>query len=309
MRNILLYSDKRYNSLNFELKRQFSQKIVKLSLDGGFTCPTRDGYLDTRGCIFCSQKGSGEFTKFDIDIQKQIQNQTELLSNKWQDCKYIAYFQNFTGTYASKEYLFELYQNALSNKDVVGLAIATRPDCLNEDVLEVLDYFNKRTYLFIELGLQSIHKDTADFIRRGYDLKIFENSLQKLNSLNIKTVVHTIIGLPTEDKNKMLETYRYLNEKNIWGLKISQLNILKNTDLAKYYEENPFYLMNKDEYIDFVCDIIEIIKSDIVIHRLTGDGAKDELIAPKWILNKRYVLNGIDRVLKERNTYQGYKCV
>ena len=302
-----MQKDKRYYTLNYALKKQFSQKIVKLSLDGGFTCPTRDGKIDTRGCIFCSQKGSGEFTRFDNDIQKQIQNQIKLISNKWQNCKYIAYFQNFSATYKSKDKLYSLYSKAISNKEIVGLAIATRADCLDDEVLEVLDYFKQKTFLFIELGLQSIHEDTANFIRRGYNLEIFEQSLQKLNSLNIKTVIHTIVGLPTENKEKMLKTYKYLNTKNIWGIKISQLNILKNTDLAKYYEKNPFYLMSADEYISFICDIIEHLRDDIVIHRLTGDGAKQELIMPKWILNKRYILNGIDKELKKRDTYQAIK--
>lgn len=303
----MLQKDKRYYSLNYALKEQFSQKIIKLSLDGGFTCPTRDGKIDTRGCIFCSQKGSGEFTTFDNDIQKQIQNQIKLLSNKWQNCKYIAYFQNFSATYKSKEQLKNLYSKALSNKDVVGLAIATRADCLDNEVLEVLDEFNKKTFLFIELGLQSIHEDTAKFIRRGYSLDVFEEALKKLNNLNIKTVIHTIVGLPTENKEKILKTYKYLNTKNIWGIKISQLNILKNTDLEKYYEDNKFYLMSADEYISFVCDIIEHLRDDIVIHRLTGDGLKEDLIMPKWILNKRYILNGIDKELKKRDSYQAAK--
>ncbi|MGP1597564.1 TIGR01212 family radical SAM protein [Peptoanaerobacter stomatis] len=301
----MIVNDKRYNNINFELKKHFSQKIIKLSLDGGFTCPTRDGKLDTRGCIFCSKKGSGEFTNFHTDIQIQIDEQIKLLSNKWQNCKYIAYFQNFTNTYKNADELTKLYNFALTNPDVVGLSVATRADCLGDDVLKVLDYFNKHTYLFVELGLQSIHEDTANFIRRGYNLNTFENALTKLNELNIKTVVHTIVGLPTEDKNKIMQTYKYLNKKDIWGIKISQLNILKDTDLEIYYRKNPFYIMNADEYISFICDIIENLRDDIVIHRLTGDGAKDELIAPKWILNKRYVLNGIDKELKKRDTRQG----
>ena len=310
--------NKRYNTFNNELKRHFKQKVVKLSLDGGFTCPTRDNTKGSSGCIFCSQRGSGEFAGLfenieahaddkleKINLDAQIKNQISLLSKKWNDVKYIAYFQNYTNTYEKPSYLNALYQKALSVKDVVGLDIATRPDCLGDDVLEVLDYYNKKTYLIVELGLQSIHEKSEKFIRRGYDITVFEEAVEKLRKLNIQTVVHTIVGLPTEDKKDMLQTYRYLNNVDIKGVKIQQLNILKNTDLEKYYEKDKFSLMGADEYIEFVCDIIQILRDDIVIHRLTGDGAKDELIEPKWILNKRYVLNGIDRVMKQRNAHQG----
>jgi len=310
--------NKRYNTFNNELKRHFKQKVVKLSLDGGFTCPTRDNTKGSGGCIFCSQRGSGEFAGLfenidanaddkleKINLDAQIKNQISLLSKKWNDVKYIAYFQNYTNTYEKPSYLNTLYQKALSVKDVVGLDIATRPDCLGDDVLEVLDYYNKKTYLIVELGLQSIHEKSEKFIRRGYDITVFEEAVEKLRKLNIQTVVHTIVGLPTEDKDDILQTYRYLNNVDIQGVKIQQLNILKNTDLEKYYEKNKFSLMGADEYIEFVCDIIQILRDDIVIHRLTGDGAKDELIEPKWILNKRYVLNGIDKVMKQRNAHQG----
>lgn len=310
--------NKRYNTFNDELKRHFKQKVVKLSLDGGFTCPTRDNTKGSGGCIFCSQRGSGEFAGLfenidanaddkleKINLDAQIKNQISLLSKKWNDVKYIAYFQNYTNTYEKPSYLNTLYQKALSVKDVVGLDIATRPDCLGDDVLEVLDYYNKKTYLIVELGLQSIHEKSEKFIRRGYDITVFEEAVEKLRKLNIQTVVHTIVGLPTEDKEDMLQTYRYLNNVDIQGVKIQQLNILKNTDLEKYYEKNKFSLMGADKYIEFVCDIIQILRDDIVIHRLTGDGAKDELIEPKWILNKRYVLNGIDKVMKQRNAHQG----
>jgi radical SAM protein, TIGR01212 family len=310
--------NKRYNTFNDELKRHFKQKVVKLSLDGGFTCPTRDNTKGSGGCIFCSQRGSGEFAGLfenieahaddkleKINLDAQIKNQISLLSKKWNNVKYIAYFQNYTNTYEKPSYLNTLYQKALSVKDVVGLDIATRPDCLGDDVLEVLDYYNKKTYLIVELGLQSIHEKSEKFIRRGYDITVFEEAVEKLRKLNIQTVVHTIVGLPTEDKEDMLQTYRYLNNVDIQGVKIQQLNILKNTDLEKYYEKNKFSLMGADEYIEFVCDIIQILRDDIVIHRLTGDGAKDELIEPKWILNKRYVLNGIDKVMKQRNAHQG----
>lgn len=310
--------NKRYNTFNNELKKHFGQKVVKLSLDGGFTCPTRDKSKGSRGCIFCSQRGSGEFAGLfetidsnisdkleKINIEAQIENQINLTSKKWSNVKYIAYFQNFTNTYEKASYLQALYQKALSQKDVVALDIATRPDCLGDDILEVLDYFNKKTYLIVELGLQSIHEKSEKFIRRGYNIDVFEKAIDDLSRLNIKTVVHTIVGLPTEDRDDMLATYKYLNKKNIHGVKIQQLNILKNTDLEKYYEKNKFELMTADEYVDFVCDIIQLLRKDIVIHRLTGDGAKEELIEPRWILNKRYVLNAIDRVMKQRDAHQG----
>jgi len=243
--------NKRYNTFNNELKRHFKQKVVKLSLDGGFTCPTRDNTKGSGGCIFCSQRGSGEFAGLfenidanaddkleKINLDAQIKNQISLLSKKWNDVKYIAYFQNYTNTYEKPSYLNTLYQKALSVKDVVGLDIATRPDCLGDDVLEVLDYYNKKTYLIVELGLQSIHEKSEKFIRRGYDITVFEEAVEKLRKLNIQTVVHTIVGLPTEDKEDMLQTYRYLNNVDIKGVKIQQLNILKNTDLEKYYEKD-----------------------------------------------------------------------
>lgn len=304
-----ILSDKRYHTINEELKRQFAHKVIKLSLDGGFTCPTRDGVLGSRGCIFCSPNGSGEFTNYDKNVQYQMQSQIKLLENKWKDCKYLAYFQNFTGTYKRVEDLDELYASAIAHKDVLGLAIATRPDCLGDDVLRLLDAYNKKTYLFVELGLQSIHEKTSEFIRRGYRLEVFERALEQLNALGIRTVVHTILGFPTENWEEMLETYRYLSKKQIWGIKISQLNVLKHTDLAKYYEKHPFAIMDADEYIHLVCDIIEELREDIIIHRLTGDGAKDALIAPNWVRNKRYVLNGIDKELRRRNTRQGSKFV
>jgi radical SAM protein (TIGR01212 family) len=301
-----MWYDKRFHSLNYALREHFDCKIIKLSIDGGFTCPNRDGSIAKNGCIFCSEQGSGEFaSSSSLSIENQIEEQISLLSTKWPNAKYIAYFQNFTSTYGSVEYLKKIYDSALSCNNVVGLAIATRPDCLSIEVLNLLAEFNKKTFLWIELGLQSIHKSSADFIRRGYSLDVFDNAVNNLNERNIKSVVHIISNLPTESKEDYYSTLKYLNKKPIWGVKIHMLHILKNTDLEKYYLQNPFSLMNQDDYINLIVHSLEILRPDIVIHRITGDGKKEDLIAPRWTLNKRAVLNGVDKLLKSSDSYQG----
>lgn len=288
-------NNKNYTSINDVLKKEFNTKVVKLSLDGGFSCPNRDGLLGTRGCIFCSETGSGEFAgnRFE-SIKKQIDSQIELLRNKWPQAQYIAYFQNFTNTYDQVDNLRTLYEEALSHDKIIGLAIATRPDCLDDSVIELLSELNQKTYLWVELGLQTIHEKTSKFIRRGYPLEVYDQAVQKLHQHQIKTVVHLILNLPGESKEEMKESLAYVCESGVWGLKLQMLNILKRTDLALYYEQNPFDLMEADEYIEFIHQLLEIIPKDRVIHRLTGDGDRDSLIAPKWILNKRYVLNKIN---------------
>lgn len=296
--------EKSYLSLNDVLKEEFHTKIIKLSLDGGFTCPNRDGTLGNRGCIFCTESGSGEFTSKGY-IHEQMQKQIELLSDKWKEGKYIAYFQNFTNTYKPAEELRKMYEEALVFPDTVGLAIATRPDCLSEEVLDVLEDLSNRTYLWIELGLQSIHKKTEVFIRRGYGLDIFEEALCNLAKRNIKTVVHLILGFPEEDDAMILETIDYLNTKPIWGVKLHTLYIADNSDLGRYYIENPFYIRSADEYIDLVIRALRRLQKDIVIHRLTGDGDKEHLIEPKWICNKRYILNEIKKRMRQHGYVQG----
>lgn len=288
-------NNKNYTSINDVLKKEFNTKVVKLSLDGGFSCPNRDGLLGTRGCIFCSETGSGEFAgnRFE-SIKEQIDSQIELLRNKWPQAQYIAYFQNFTNTYDQVDNLRVLYEEALSHDKIIGLAIATRPDCLDNSVIELLSELNQKTYLWVELGLQTIHEKTSNFIRRGYPLEVYDQAVQKLHQHQIKTVVHLILNLPGESKEEMKESLAYVCESGVWGLKLQMLNILKETDLALYYEQNPFDLMEADEYIEFIHQLLEIIPKDRVIHRLTGDGDRDSLIAPKWILNKRYVLNKIN---------------
>ena len=289
-------NNKKYISINDVLRETFGTKVVKLSLDGGFTCPNRDGTFGRGGCIFCSESGSGDFTSDKaLSIAQQIAAQIELLKPKWPNAKYIAYFQNFTNTYALVDTFKKLYDAALSCDGIVGLAIATRPDCLDDDVLALLEEYNQKTYLWVELGLQSIHAHTASFIRRGYSLSVYDKAMKDLQARSIKTVAHLILNLPGETKADMAASVRYVCESGTWGLKLQMLNILKDTDLAEYYEHHPFTLMSADEYIDFIHQILDILPKDVVIHRLTGDGDKNSLIAPKWILNKRYVLNGINR--------------
>ena len=241
---------KRYNTLNEELKREFGQKVMKLSIDGGFTCPNRDGTIGIKGCIFCGEEGSGEFagSRF-VSIKEQVEDQKELLSKKWNTDKYIIYFQNFTNTYGSIEKLRNLYYEAINIAGVVGLAIATRPDCLDEDILNLLSELNSKTYLWIELGLQTIHEATAKFIRRGYPLSTYDKAIERLKSRNIRVVTHIILGLPHESKEEILETVKYVANTNTWGIKLHSLYIQKDTDLYRYYTNNPFKIMSKDEYV------------------------------------------------------------
>ena len=287
---------KNYTSINDVLQAEFGTKVVKLSLDGGFTCPNRDGTCGSQGCIFCSESGSGDFTSGRaFSIQRQISAQIDLLKPKWPKAQYIAYFQNFTNTYASVEVLRELYDAALSCEGVVGLAIATRPDCLDAEVLALLEEYQQKTYLWVELGLQTIHEETAKFIRRGYSLATYDEAVRNLQERKIKTVVHLILNLPQETRADMVTSVNYVCQSGIWGLKLQMLNILKDTDLADYYENHPFPLMEADEYIDSIHHLLETIPKEVVLHRLTGDGDKNSLIAPRWVLNKRYVLNRINR--------------
>lgn len=301
---------KRYNTLNSELKRVFGEKVMKLSLDGGFTCPNRDGTIGNRGCIFCSEEGSGEFAgPRDVSIKEQISQQIELLSKKWKANSYIAYFQNFTNTYGPIDYLENLYEEALSADGVVGLAIATRPDCLSEDVIDLLDRLNKRTFLWVELGLQSIHEASARFVRRGYSLLTYSRAVERLKERGIRVVTHLIIGLPNEDKNDMMASIRYVASKNIWGIKLHSLYIQRETDLYEYYNKSPFKLLTKEEYVEIIADALEILPPALVIHRLTGDGKKELLHEPKWSADKASVLTSIDKELKIRDSYQGVKSI
>ncbi|MCI5588755.1 MAG: TIGR01212 family radical SAM protein [Lachnospiraceae bacterium] len=300
------WGDKPYYSLDYYLKEKFGEKIYKIALDGGMTCPNRDGTLDTRGCIFCSSGGSGDFAVHKkTSVTEQINDAITLLKShdKKTGSKYIAYFQSYSNTYASADYLRSLYIEALNHPDIVGLSIGTRPDCFDEDIYALISECNSIKPVWIELGLQTIHEKTADFIRRGYPLSIFEETVRRLRSLNIDIITHIILGLPGETTEDIIETIHYLNHADIQGIKLQLLHILKGTDLADYLPDIKIY--TEEEYINLLVRCIGELSPDIVIHRLTGDGPKDLLLAPLWSLNKRHVLNNLAHTLKKENMYQG----
>lgn len=302
------WGEKPYFSLDYMLKEKFNKKVYKVSINAGMTCPNRDGKIDTRGCIFCSMGGSGDFAgKSKEDIQTQINNQIEIMKNKSKVSDFIAYFQAYTNTYAPIDYLEKVYTKAISHPNIIALSIATRPDCLDDGIIELISKLNKIKPVWIELGLQTIHEKTAKYIRRGYDLNCFENAVNKLRKENIDVIVHAILGLPGEDRKDIIETIEYLNKKDIQGIKLQLLHVLKNTDLAKDYIENKFKVYTMDEYIDTVIDCVEHLREDIVIHRITGDGPKKILIAPIWSGNKKKVLNTLHHEFKTREAYQGKK--
>jgi len=291
---------KRINSIGEYLKAQFGKKIVKLSLEGGFTCPNRDGSKGTGGCIFCSADGSGDFAG-------TIDDQIKLLSPKWPDAKYIAYFQSHTNTYAPVDVLREKFYAALEgHENIVGIAIATRPDCLSEEVYQLLDELNKKTFLWVELGLQTAHDGTADLINRCYPLSVYDTAMERLNALNIKVVTHLILGLPGETKEQMLDSVKYVCGKNIFGIKLHLLNVIRGSQMEHLYPDYiPFESI--EEYVDLVVDALELIPQEVTIHRMTADAPRSILIAPEWSFRKRTILNGIQKRLVERNTYQGAK--
>ena len=301
-----LWNDKPYHSLDYELKTQFGEKVYRLALNGGMTCPNRDGTVGHGGCIFCSGGGSGEFASDPaLSIQEQIESGKERLSHKRPVNKYIAYFQAFTNTYAPVDYLRTIFTEAITHPQVVLLSIATRPDCLGPDVLELLYELNQIKPVWVELGLQTIHEETAALIRRGYPLPVFDEAMEHLKAIGVETVVHAILGLPGETPDMILDTVRYINASGADGIKLQLLHILKDTDLAAYYKDAGFHVLTLDEYVDLVIRCLEFSRPDLVIHRLTGDGPKDLLIAPLWSQAKRQVLNTIHRELKNRDTYQG----
>lgn len=296
----------RYNNANSFFRQKFGQKIIKISLDGGFTCPNRDGTLSYGGCIFCSEKGSGDFAgDRALDIKTQFEINKQKMNKKWQDGKYIAYFQAFTNTYAPLDYLKQLFLSAYEIQDVVGIFIATRPDCLTEETIEFLADLNKKIYVCIELGFQTSKQETVKLINRCYENKVFDDCVKMLNKYNIDIIVHTILGLPYETKEDMLNTIKYISKHNIQGIKLQLLHIIQNTPLHNLYKKCPFHILTLEEYVNIVCDCIEILPPQIVIHRITGDGDKNTLVQPKWSLNKKVVLNSINKELKNRNSYQG----
>lgn len=290
----------KYYSLNNYLRDTFGDKVYKISLNAGFTCPNRDGTIGTRGCIFCSAGGSGDFAESaDLSITEQIEQGKKRVKNKIKSGKYIAYFQAYTNTYAPIEVLREKFYEAINHKDIVAISIATRPDCLGDDVIELLDELNKIKPVFVELGLQTIHKKSARYIRRGYELNIYDEAVEKLKKIKVNIVVHIILGLPGETKEDMLETVKYVCQSGINGIKLQLLHIIKGTDLEKEYLSGKVKPLEFEEYLDIIKSCVEIIPENIVIHRLTGDGAKKDLVAPLWSADKKRVLNSINKILSE----------
>jgi len=308
---MLLWNDKPYHSLDYELKRIYGEKIYKIALDAGMTCPNRDGTCGTRGCIFCSAGGSGEFaarkTSAKTSIAAQLEQGRQYFGGKNVGRHFIAYFQAYTNTYAPAARLEALYREALDEPAVVGISIGTRPDCLGGDVFELLDQLNKEyrdKQIWIELGLQTIHEDTAALIRRGYPLTVFEQAVTRLKEISLPIIAHVIIGLPGEDRAMMLKPCRYLSERGISGIKLQLLHILKNTDLVELYRKKTFDIPDMMEYIDIIISCLEILPPGMVIHRVTGDGPKNLLLAPLWSLDKRRVLNTLHQEMRRRGTWQ-----
>lgn len=299
--------NKRYHTLNYYLKNRFHEKIYKVSLNAGFTCPNIDGTKGYGGCIYCSKTGSGEFGgNINDDLITQFNKVKEVMDKKWHG-KYIAYFQARSNTYAPVNILKERYETVLKLDNVIGLFIATRCDCITDECLDYLTFLNKRTYLTIELGLQTIHESTSKLINRGHTLKEFTDTVKRLRERNIDVVVHIINGLPYETKEMMLETVKFVNTLDIQGIKIHMLNIIKDTPLETLYNKEHFHVLTKEEYIDIVISELELLDSKIVIHRITADPDPKTLIEPTWLLKKTVLLNDIDKEMKRRNTYQGIK--
>ena len=300
--------NKRYHTLNYYYQTKFNSKVFKISLNAGFTCPNIDGTKGIGGCIYCSNTGSGEYGgNVNDDLITQFNNIKSILHKKWPNGKYIGYFQAHTNTYADINILKEKYETILNLDNVIGLSIATRPDAISEDCYKYLDELNKKTFLTVELGLQTIHENTSKLINRCHSLDCFEKCVQRLRNLNINVVVHIINGLPYETKDMMIETIKYLNKLDIQGIKIHMLSVLKNTKLEKLYKEENFKILTKEEYIDIVCDQLEYLRPEIVINRITADPKIDDLIEPEWLIKKFCVLNDIDKELVRRDSYQGCK--
>lgn len=306
-----IWGEKPYRSLDWQLKTQFGEKVYKLALNGGMSCPNRDGKVGRGGCIFCSEGGSGDFAADGhLSVKEQIATQKESLRDKKPARKYIAYFQAYTNTYAPVDYLERIFTEAIEDPEVVILSIATRPDCLPEDVLDLLARLNQQKPVWVELGLQTMHEESAQIIHRGYDLACFERAVSGLRNREMDVIVHTILGLPGEGRKEVLQTIDYLNHMDIQGIKLQLLHILKGTQLGQIYleqKEGQEFIspMTMEAYIDLVIDCVEHLSPEITIHRLTGDGPKELLLAPMWSTRKRTVLNEIHKELKKRDAWQG----
>ena len=300
------WNGKRYNSLNYFLRDKFGEKVFKISLDGGFSCPNRDGKISSSGCLFCSESGSGDYTGArELSITNQFNDIKEMMAHKWKSGKYIAYFQAYTNTYAPIEELKRKYEEALNQENVVAIAIATRPDCLGDDVLDLLEEINNRVYLWVELGLQTSNDEIAKKINRGYKLEVFEESMKKLKERNIDVVVHDIIGLPGESKEDMIKTIDYIAHSGAKGVKFHLLHLMKQTPMEKVYEKGELEFLSQEDYIELITRGITMIPKEMVVHRLTGDAPRELLIGPMWSLNKWEVLNSIDKALKDNDLWQG----
>lgn len=302
----LKWYDKRYHSLNYFLRNKFGCKVFKISLDAGFSCPNRDGKISKGGCIYCSERGSGDFAgNREFSINKQFEDIKKIMREKWKNGKYIAYFQAYTNTYAPVEVLREKYEEAIKEEGVVALAIATRPDCLDKDVLDLLQELSEKKYIWVELGLQTIKDETSKIINRGYKLEVFERAVKELRSRNIDVVAHTIFGLPGETSEDMINTVKYISKLKIQGVKFHLLHLLEGTPLVKLYERGQLKFLSMEEYIDLICKAITLLPPEMVVHRLTGDAPRNLLIGPMWSLKKWEVLNAIDSKLQKDNLYQG----
>lgn len=300
------WGDKRYYSLNYFLREKFGCKTFKISLDGGFTCPNRDGKAGKGGCTFCSSRGSGDYAGARLlTIGEQFDNIKEMMNKKWKEGKYIAYFQAYTNTYAPVEELKKKYEEAISKEGVVALSIATRPDCINDEVLDLIAEMNKKLYTWVELGLQTIHEDSAKNFNRGYSLDVFDKAMEGLKSRGIDTVVHCIFGLPEETKEQILETIDYVAHTGAKGIKFHLLHLMEGTKMVKDYEEGRLKFLSQEDYVDLICEGVSRIPQDMVVHRLTGDAPRDLLIGPMWSLKKWEVLNAIDKALEDNDIYQG----
>ena len=291
-------------TVNQYLKEKYGKKIYKISIDGGFTCPNRDGRLDTRGCIFCSAGGSGDFAEDrSLSVTEQIERgkrrvESKMPSDQTGGNKYIAYFQAFTNTYAPVEHLKSLYMEAVRHPDIVAISIGTRPDCLPEDVLNLLGEINSIKPVWVELGLQTIHEKTADYIRRGYPLSVYDKAVEELKRRDIEIITHVILGLPGESREDMLESVKYVGDSGVQGIKLQLLHVLKGTDLEKDYKAGLFKCMTMEEYINLIEDALDILPEDIIIHRMTGDGPKRILVAPEWSADKKRVLNELNKLTR-----------
>ncbi|WP_096436274.1 TIGR01212 family radical SAM protein [Alteribacter populi] len=302
----IMFGDKRYFTWNDHLKHEFGEKIFKVPLDAGFDCPNRDGNVASGGCTFCSERGSGDFAgDRKEDLVTQFNTIKEKLHKKWKTGKYMGYFQAYTNTYAPVEELRQMYEIILQQDDVVGLSIATRPDCLPDDVVEYLAELNERTYLWVELGLQTAHDRTGMLINRAHDYQCYVDGVNKLRKHNIRVCSHIINGLPLENHEMMMETAKEVAKLDVQGIKIHLLHLLKRTPMVKQYEKGMVELMSLEEYVNLVCDQLEVLPMSMIVHRLTGDGPSELMIGPMWSLNKWAVLNGIDAEMKRRNSWQG----